>query len=54
MTVLHVGPGTLIGVDEVSNNIKFSQGTLVVDEEDTIICFIDKGVFMQIISEKEV
>lgn len=46
MTVLHVGAGTLIGVEEVSNNTKFNQGTLVVDEDDTIICFIDKNLFM--------
>ena len=53
MTVLRVEPPLLIGVDESINNTKFSEGTLIVDENETILCHIDKITFLNTMNEKE-
>lgn len=40
--MLHVEPNTLIGVFEAANNLKFSEGTLVVEDDEVVLCYIKK------------
>ena len=54
LTVLYVGPNTFIGVDELSNNRKFSEGTLLVESDEVTLCYISKHLFLTSISEKEI
>ena len=51
---MHVGPATFIGVDELANNTKFGAGTLVVDSDEVILCYITKSLFLTGTSEKEI
>ena len=53
LTVLTVGPGTFIGPHEIRYNEAFQEGTLLVDEDETILCYIEPKHFMQQISELE-
>lgn len=54
MTVLQIGPNTLIGVDELANNRKFGEGTLLVDSEEVILCYVSKQLFLTSINEREI
>lgn len=51
--MLFVGPKTFIGPQEVAANAKFVEGTLYIDEEDTILCYINKVNFLQALNDKE-
>ena len=52
--MLHVGPGIFIGVDELANNEKFSEGTLVVDSDEIILCYVSKALFLTGVTEREI
>lgn len=53
LTVLTVGPGTLIGPNEIKVNEAFQEGNLIVDEDETILCYCSPKSFLQQISELE-
>ena len=38
----------------MANNAKFTEGTLVVDDDEVILCYIDKESFMTGVSEREI
>ena len=54
MTVLQVKPYTFIGLDEVSNNNKFREGTLVVDSDEAVLCYVKNMAFLTAVNEKEI
>ena len=51
--MLKVEPPLLIGVDEAVNNTKFCEGSLLVDEDETILCLVDRYTFINALPEKE-
>ena len=48
-----VGPGTFIGPHEIKVNEAFQEGSLLVDEDETILCYCSPKSFLQQISELE-
>ena len=48
-----VGPGKLIGLQEIRQNQPFIYGTLMVDEEGTTLCYINRINFMREIEDYE-
>lgn len=51
--MLTIGPKKFIGAQEVNQNSKFMEGMLYVDEDETILCYINKVNFLQAINDKE-
>jgi len=48
-----VGPGVFIGIQEAYKNQPFSYGSLLVDVDNTILCYINKFSFMRQVDERE-
>lgn len=53
LNVLRIYPKTFIGVQEVNANTKFMEGSLYVEEDDTILCYISKVKILEVLSDKE-
>ena len=53
LTVAFVGPGKLIGLQEIRQNQPFNYGTLIVDEDDTALCYIDRINFMRQVDDRD-
>ena len=49
-----VGAGIFIGIEEARENKAFDYGTLYVDEDDTILCYIEKFDFLRAVNEKDI
>ena len=53
LSVLTVGPKTFIGAQEATANTKYTEGSLFVDEDDTVLCYVHKMHFLHAFSDKE-
>ena len=49
-----VGAGVFIGVAEAAENKAFKFGNLLVDEDDTILCYIDRLTFFRQVDERDI
>ena len=54
ITTLIIKANKFFGLYEVNNDIDFEQGKLIVNEDETYLCYIDRLVWMQNLSEKEI
>ena len=54
ITTLIIKANKFFGLYEVNNDINFEQGKLIVNEDDTYLCYIDRAIFMTNLSEKEI
>jgi len=51
--VVRIGPKTFVGIQEIYNNTMFMEGTLLVDDDETVLCYVDKVRILHAFSDRE-